>query len=250
MIIIHTPEEIEKIAAASRLTAETLSMLEKAVKPGMSTLVLDHLAEKFIRDRGGTPAEKGYEGYPGSICASVNDTVVHGIPSARKILKKGDIISIDLVVELNGYMGDSCITVPVGHTNKKNMQLIQATEGALFAGIKQAVVGNTVGDIGHAVESYVKPYGYGVLREYVGHGIGTDMHEDPEIPNYGTPGHGPRLEEGMVICIEPMITMGSADIITLRDGWGVVTADGKPSAHIEHTVAITKDGPKILTLRD
>ena len=140
MIIIHTPEEIEKIAAASRLTAETLSMLEKAVKPGMSTLDLDHLAEKFIRDRGGTPAEKGYEGYPGSICASVNDTVVHGIPSARKILKKGDIISIDLVVELNGYMGDSCITVPVGHTNKKNMQLIQATEGALFAGIKQAVV--------------------------------------------------------------------------------------------------------------
>lgn len=143
MIIIHTPEEIEKIAAASRLTAETLSMLEKAVKPGMSTLDLDHLAEKFIRDRGGIPAEKGYEGYPGSICASVNDTVVHGIPSARKILKKGDIISIDLVVELNGYMGDSCITVPVGHTNKKNMQLIKATEGALFAGIKQAVVGNT-----------------------------------------------------------------------------------------------------------
>ena len=226
MIIIHTPEEIEKIAAASRLTADTLSMLEKAVKPGMSTLELDHLAEKFIRDHGGVPAEKGYEGYPGSICASVNDTVVHG------------------------YMGDSCITVPVGHTNKKNMQLIKATEGALFAGIKQAVVGNTVGDIGHAVESYVKPYGYGVLREYVGHGIGTDMHEDPEIPNYGTPGHGPRLEEGMCICIEPMITMGSADIISLRDGWGVVTADGKPSAHVEHTIAITKDGPRILTLRD
>ena len=184
MIIIHTPEEIEKIAAASRLTAETLSMLEKAVKPGMSTLDLDHLAEKFIRDRGGTPAEKGYEGYPGSICASVNDTVVHGIPSARKILKKGDIISIDLVVELNGYMGDSCITVPVGHTNKKNMQLIQATDGARFAGIMQAGVGNAGGDFGHAVESYVKPYGYGVLREYVGHGIGTDLHADPEIPNY------------------------------------------------------------------
>ena len=209
MIIIKTPEEIEKIAAASRLTADTLSMLEKAVKPGMSTLDLDQMAEKFIRDRGGIPAEKGFEGFTGSICASVNDTVVHGIPSAKKILKKGDIISIDLVVELNGYMGDSCITVPVGHTNKKNFQLIKATEGALFAGIKQAVVGNHVGDIGHAVESYVKPYGYGVLREYVGHGIGTDMHEDPEIPNYGTPGHGPRLEEGMVICIEPMITMGT-----------------------------------------
>ena len=154
------------------------------------------------------------------------------------------------MVELNGYMGDSCITVPVGHTNKKNLQLIKATEGALFAGIKQAVMGNTVGDIGHAVESYVKPYGYGVLREYVGHGIGIGMHEDPEVPNYGTPGHGPRLEEGMCICIEPMITMGSPDIITLRDGWGVVTADGLPSAHIEHTITITKDGPRILTLRN
>lgn len=249
MIIIHTPEEIEKIAAASKLTADTLSLLEKAVKPGISTLDLDRMAEDFIRSNGGIPSCKGYEGYPATLCTSVNDVVVHGIPSARKILHKGDIISIDLVVELNGYMGDSCITVPVGHTNKKNMQLIQVTEQALFAGIKQAVPGNHVGDIGHAVESTVKPYGYGVLKEYVGHGIGTDMHEDPEIPNYGTPGHGPRLEEGMVICIEPMINMGSADIITLRDGWGVVTADGKPAAHIEHTVAITKDGPKILTLR-
>lgn len=249
MIIIHTPEEIEKIAAASKLTADTLSLLEKAVKPGISTLDLDRMAEDFIRSNGGIPSCKGYEGYPATLCTSVNDVVVHGIPSAKKILRKGDIISIDLVVELNGYMGDSCITVPVGHTNKKNMQLIQVTEQALFAGIKQAVPGNHVGDIGHAVESTVKPYGYGVLREYVGHGIGTDMHEDPEIPNYGTPGHGPRLEEGMVICIEPMINMGSADIITLRDGWGVVTADGKPAAHIEHTVAITKDGPKILTLR-
>lgn len=249
MITIRTPEEIEKIAAASKLTADTLSLLEKNIKPGMSTLDLDRMAEEFIRKNGGIPSCKGYEGYPATLCTSVNDVVVHGIPSAKKILRKGDIISIDLVVELNGYMGDSCITVPVGHTNKKNMQLIDVTTQALFAGIKQAVPGNCVGDIGHAVESTVKPYGYGVLREYVGHGIGTDMHEDPEIPNYGEPGHGPRLEEGMVICIEPMITMGSADIITLRDGWGVVTADGKPSAHIEHTVAITKDGPKILTLR-
>lgn len=250
MITIYAPEEIEKISAASRLTADTLSMLEKNVRPGMSTLDLDKMAEKFIRDHGGIPACKGYEGYPGTLCTSVNDTVVHGIPSARKILRKGDIISIDLVVELNGYMGDSCITVPVGHTSKKNMQLIQVTTKALFAGIRQAVPGNTVGDIGHAVESYVKPYGYGVLREYVGHGIGTGMHEDPEVPNYGTPGHGPRLEEGMCICIEPMITMGSPDIITMKDGWGVVTADGLPAAHVEHTITITKDGPKILTLRD
>lgn len=249
MITIRTPEEIEKIALASKLTADTLSLLEKTVRPGISTLELDRIAEEYIRSNGGIPSCKGYEGYPASRCTSVNDMVVHGIPSAKKILRKGDIISIDLVVELNGYMGDSCITIPVGHTNKKNLQLIEVTEQALFAGIKQAVPGNHVGDIGYAVEKTVKPYGYGVLREYVGHGIGTDMHEDPEVPNYGTPGHGPRLEEGMVICIEPMITMGSPDILTLRDGWGVVTADGKPAAHIEHTVAITKDGPKILTLR-
>lgn len=188
MITIYTSEEIEKIAAAGKLTADTLSMLEKAVRPGISTLELDEMAEKFIRSRGGIPSCKGYEGFPGSICASVNDTVVHGIPSARKILKKGDIISLDLVVELNGYMGDSCITVPVGHTNKKNAQLLKVTEEALFAGIKQAVPGNTVGDIGHAVESYVRPYGYDVLRDYVGHGIGIEMHEDPEIPNYGNAG--------------------------------------------------------------
>lgn len=249
MITIRTPEEIEKIAQASKLTADTLSLLEKTVKPGISTLELDRIAEEYIRAHGGIPSCKGYEGYPASLCTSVNDMVVHGIPSAKKILRKGDIISIDLVVELNGYMGDSCITIPVGHTNKKNLQLIEVTEQALFAGIKRAVPGNHVGDIGYAVEKTVKPYGYGVLREYVGHGIGTDMHEDPEIPNYGTPGHGPRLEEGMVICIEPMITMGSAEILTLRDGWGVVTADGKPAAHIEHTVVVTKDGPRILTLR-
>lgn len=249
MITIRTPEEIEKIAQASKLTADTLSLLEKTVKPGISTLELDRIAEEYIRAHGGIPSCKGYEGYPASLCTSVNDMVVHGIPSAKKILRKGDIISIDLVVELNGYMGDSCITIPVGHTNKKNLQLIEVTEQALFAGIKQALPGNHVGDIGYAVEKTVKPYGYGVLREYVGHGIGTDMHEDPEIPNYGTPGHGPRLEEGMVICIEPMITMGSAEILTLRDGWGVVTADGKPAAHIEHTVVVTKDGPRILTLR-
>ena len=207
------------------------------------------MAEKYIRDRGGIPSEKGYYGYPGSICASVNEVVVHGIPSARKILRKGDIISLALVVELNGYMGDSCITVPVGHCSKKVAQLLKVTEESLYAGIKQAVVGNHIGDIGHAVESTVKPYGYGVLRDYVGHGIGTEMHEDPEVPNYGQPGHGPILEEGMVICIEPMITMGSPDTYTLRDGWGVVTYDGLPSAHFEHTVAITKDGPRILTMR-
>ena len=250
MITIYSPEEVEKVAAAGKLTAETLSMLEKAVEPGMSTKDLDQLAEKFIRERGGIPACKGYQGFPATICTSVNEVVVHGIPSNKTILKKGDIISLDLVVELDGYMGDSCISVPVGHINKKNAELLKVTEEALFAGIKKAIPGNTVGDIGHAVESYVKPYKFGVLRDYVGHGIGIEMHEDPEIPNYGIPGHGPRLEEGMCICIEPMITMGKADVMTLRDGWSVVTADGLPAAHYEHTLVITKNGPKILTMRD
>lgn len=250
MITIRTPKEIEKIAAASKLTADTLSMLAKEVKAGISTLDLDKIAEEFIRANGGIPACKGYEGYPATLCTSVNEVVVHGIPSAKRILRKGDIISIDLVVEVDGYKGDSCITVPVGRTSKKNMKLIEVTENALFAGIKQAVVGNHVGDIGHAIESFVKPYGYGVLREYVGHGIGTEMHEEPEIPNYGTPGHGPRLEEGMCICIEPMITMGSEKVYTLKDGWSVLTKDGLPSAHMEHTLVITEEGPEILTLRN
>lgn len=250
MITIRTPKEIEKIAAASKLTADTLSMLAKEVKAGISTLDLDKMAEEFIRANGGIPACKGYEGYPATLCTSVNEVVVHGIPSAKRILRKGDIISIDLVVEVDGYKGDSCITVPVGRTSKKNMKLIEVTENALFAGIKQAVVGNHVGDIGHAIESFVKPYGYGVLREYVGHGIGTEMHEEPEIPNYGTPGHGPRLEEGMCICIEPMITMGSEKVYILKDGWSVLTKDGLPSAHMEHTLVITEEGPEILTLRN
>ena len=250
MITIRTPKEIEKIAAASKLTADTLSMLAREVKAGISTLDLDKMAEEFIRANGGIPACKGYEGYPATLCTSGNEVVVHGIPSAKRILRKGDIISIDLVVEVDGYKGDSCITVPVGRTSKKNMKLIEVTENALFAGIKQAVVGNHVGDIGHAIESFVKPYGYGVLREYVGHGIGTEMHEEPEIPNYGTPGHGPRLEEGMCICIEPMITMGSEKVYTLKDGWSVLTKDGLPSAHMEHTLVITEEGPEILTLRN
>lgn len=250
MITIRTPKEIEKIAAASKLTADTLSMLAKEVKAGISTLDLDKMAEEFIRANGGIPACKGYEGYPATLCTSVNEVVVHGIPSAKRILRKGDIISIDLVVEVDGYKGDSCITVPVGRTSKKNMKLIEVTENALFAGIKQAVVGNHVGDIGHAIESFVKPYGYGVLREYVGHGIGTEMHEEPEIPNYGIPGHGPRLEEGMCICIEPMITMGSEKVYTLKDGWSVLTKDRLPSAHMEHTLVITEEGPEILTLRN
>lgn len=250
MITIRSPEEIEKIEKAARLTADTLSYLEKEVRPGISTLSLDQMAEEYIRSHGGIPSCKGYEGFPASICASVDEIVVHGIPSAKTVLRNGQIVALDLVVEVDGYMGDSCITVPVGHVSKKTMQLIEVTQRALEAGIAAAVPGHHVGDIGHAVESVVRPYGYGIIRDYVGHGIGTDMHEEPEIPNYGDPGHGPLLEEGMVICIEPMIAMGSANVRIQRDGWAAATADGKPAAHIEHTVVITKDGPRVLTLRN
>ena len=249
MITIRTPEEIEKIARASQLVAETLTLLEKHVRPGVTTLELDQMAEGYIRSKGGIPSCKGYEGYPATICASVNDVFIHGIPSDKVVLRKGDSVALDLVAELDGYLGDSCITVPVDRVNKKTAQLLKITEESLYAGIRKAVAGNHVGDIGHAVESYVKPYHYGVLREYVGHGIGTDMHEDPEIPNYGTPGHGARLEKGMVICIEPMIAMGTEETWSMDDGWGVVTMDGLPSAHFEHTVAITENGPEILTQR-
>ena len=250
MITIRSPEEIEKIEKAARLTADTLSYLEKEVRPGISTLSLDQMAEEYIRSHGGIPSCKGYEGFPASICASVDEIVVHGIPSAKTVLRNGQIVALDLVVEVDGYMGDSCITVPVGHVNKKTMQLIEVTQRALEAGIAAAVPGHHVGDIGHAVESVVRPYGYGIIRDYVGHGIGTDMHEEPEIPNYGDPGHGPLLEEGMVICIEPMIAMGSANVRIQRDGWAAATVDGKSAAHIEHTVVITKDGPRVLTLRN
>jgi methionyl aminopeptidase len=250
MITIRSPEEIEKIEKAARLTADTLSFLEKKVRPGISTLSLDQMAEEYIRSHGGIPSCKGYEGFPASICTSVDEIVVHGIPSAKAVLRSGQIVALDLVVEVDGYMGDSCITVPVGHVNKKTMQLIEVTQRALDAGIAAAVPGHHVGDIGHAVETVIRPYGYGIIRDYVGHGIGTDMHEEPEIPNFGDPGHGPLLEEGMVICIEPMISMGSANVRIQRDGWGAATADGKPAAHIEHTVVITKDGPRVLTRRD
>ena len=248
-VTIKSDREIQLMREAGIVLAKTHEELEKALHAGMTTYEVNKIGDEIIRSYGCVPSFLNYHGYPASICVSVNEEVVHGIPSARKILKKGDIISLDLVVELDGYMGDSCITVPVGHCNKKMAQLLKATEDSLYAGIKQAVVGNHVGDIGYAVECAIKPYGYGILRDYVGHGIGTEMHEDPEVPNYGEPGHGPRLEEGMVICIEPMITMGSEETYTLRDGWSVVTVDGLPSAHMEHTIAITKDGPRILTMR-
>ena len=248
MITIYTSGEIEKIAAAGKLTADTLSMLQKAVVPGISTGELDEMAEKFIRDRGGIPSCKGYEGFPATICASVNEEVVHGIPGHRK-LHDGDIISVDLVVNKDGYHGDSTITIPVGSVAPETLKLLKVTEECLYKGIEQAVAGKHMGDIGQAVQQYAESFGYGVVRDYVGHGIGADMHEEPEVPNYGRAGHGVLLEEGMVLAIEPMINMGTEKVRQLDNGWTVITQDKKPAAHFEHTVAVTDHGPEILTLQ-
>lgn len=250
MIILKSSHEIEYIRQASQLTAQTLTELIKVVKPGVTTLELDQFAEEYIRSHGGIPSCKGYYGYPATICASINDEVVHGIPSAKRKLKHGDVISIDLVSSVNGYHGDSAITVPVGKVKPAVHKLLKVTEECLFKGIEQAVVGNRIGDISHAVQEYAEKHGYGVVRDFVGHGLGRDMHEDPQVPNYGQPGQGPLLKPGMVICIEPMITMGTYNVRVLGDDWTTVTTDGMPAAHFEHTVVITEDGPDILTMRE
>lgn len=248
MIIYKSEHEIEYIRQACKLTADTLTVLIEAVKPGISTKELDTIAEDYIRSHGGIPSCKGYYGYPATICASINDQVVHGIPSERK-LKNGDIISIDLVSSINGYHGDSAVTVPVGNVNPKTMKLLKITEESLFKGIEQAVVGNRIGDISYAVQKYTEAAGYGVVRDFVGHGLGREMHEDPQIPNFGEPHKGPLLKPGMVLCIEPMINMGTHKVRILDDDWTAVTQDGKMSAHFEHTIAITENGPEILTMR-
>ena len=248
MIILRSSREIEIMREACKIAAETLSILQAVAKPGMSTLDLDKIAEKYIRSCNAIPSCIGYGGFPATICASVNEEVVHGIPNRRR-LKDGDIISIDLVVGKNGYHGDTAITLPIGQVKPEVLQLLKVTEECLFKGIEQAVTGNHIGDISHAVQTHAESYGYGVVRDYVGHGIGTEMHAAPEVPNYGMPGHGPLLEPGMILAIEPMINMGTEKVRTLDDNWTVITRDRKPSAHFEHTVAITEHGPEILTLR-
>ena len=248
MIILKSQSEIDCIREASRLTAETLEMLIAEVKPGVMTIELDSMADEFIRSRGGVPGTKGYHGYPASICASVNEEVVHGIPGKRR-LKSGDIISLDLVVRMNGFFGDSAVTVPVGQIKPEIRELLKVTEDSLFEGIGMAVAGNRLGDISNAVQVCAESHGYGVVRDFVGHGIGRDMHEDPQIPNFGLPGHGPLLKPGMVLCIEPMINMGTPRVRVLEDDWTAVTTDRKPSAHFEHTVVVTENGPEILTAR-
>ena len=249
MIILKTPAEIEVMAAASRVVAEALEIVRKAVRPGISTDDLDHIAEEAILAKGGIPAFKGYRGYPKTLCASVNEQVVHGIPSKRQ-LRDGDIIGLDLGAIVGGFYGDTAVTVAVGRISEKTAKLVRVTEEALYLGIEQAVVGHRLTDISHAVQRHVESAGYSVVTEFVGHGIGRQLHEEPQVPNYGKPGQGPRLQTGMVLAIEPMVNIGGSAIRILDDRWTAVTADGSLSAHFEHTIAVQPEGPaRILSQR-
>jgi methionyl aminopeptidase len=247
VIRTYGPQEIEGIRRSAQVVGKCLLMLAGEVKPGVSTLDLDRLVEKMIRDEGGTPAFKGYRGFPASICASINEEVVHGIPSKDRILKEGDIISLDIGVRKNGFYGDAASTYPVGEVSPLATKLMAATQRALEMGIEQARPGNRVSDISAAIERVVTENGFRVVRALVGHGIGRELHEEPQVPNYGRPGEGPKLTEGMVLAIEPMVNAGTADVLTLSDQWTVVTADRKLSAHFEHTIAIGAQGPRILS---
>jgi methionyl aminopeptidase len=249
MIICRSAAEISRMRAASQLVAAVLSELEAAVAPGVTTADLDRLAERLVRDGGAVPAFKGYRGFPATLCASVNDEVIHGIPSASRKLNEGDVISLDVGVKLNGYFGDSAVSVPVGKVPESTLKLLRVTEQALERAIAQVKVGGRLSDIGHAVQSHVESNGYSIVREFVGHGIGERLHEDPQIPNYGEPGRGPKLAEGMVLAIEPMVAMGRPDTKVLADGWTAVTKDGSLAAHFEHTVAVAADGPIVMTAR-
>ena len=250
MIVCRSAAELGRMREAGRLVGEVLTELAAVVASGVSTADLDALAEKRIAQAGATAAFKGYHGYPATVCASINDEVIHGIPSGRRLLREGDIISIDVGVLLDGYFGDSAVTLPVGHVSEEAAALLRVTEEALYKAIQCARSGNRVSDIGHAVQHHVEAYGFSVVREFVGHGIGQRMHEEPQVPNYGEPGRGPRLTEGVVLAIEPMVNAGKPAVKVLADGWTAVTRDGSLSAHFEHTVAVTAREPWILTARD
>ena len=247
MIIIKSKREIEKLREAGRVVAETHAFLKELIKPGITTGELDKRAEEFIRKKGSIPAFKGYGGFPGSICTSINEEVVHGIPG-KKELKDGDIISLDIGSIVDGYYGDSAKTHPVGEISEENKKLIAVTRQSFYEGIKFAKVGFRLSDISHAIQTYAEAEGFSIVRDFVGHGIGQEMHEEPQIPNYGPPGKGPRLREGMVLAIEPMVNIGTHRVKVLEDDWTVITSDGKNSAHYEHTIAITDDEPRILSL--
>ncbi len=247
MIILKSREEIEKIRKSCLIVAEVLERLREVVAPGVSTWDLNAISEEEAQKRGAVPAFKGYHGFPYALCTSVNEEVVHGMPSKKKILKEGDIVSIDFGVVVDGFYGDAAVTLPVGRISEEAERLCRVTREALELAITQAVVGHRLSDISHAVQAHVEPFGYSVVREFVGHGIGRNLHESPQIPNFGPPGRGVKLKPGMVFAIEPMINQGVPDIRILEDRWTAVTADGKLSAHFEHTVAVTENGPDILS---
>ncbi len=247
MIVLKTGRELKIMREACRISAGALQIAGKAVEPGVSTAEIDKLAEDYIRSQGGIPNFKNYQGYPATACISINNEVIHGIPSAKRILKEGDIVSIDLGAEFQGYHGDNAATFACGDVSPAAKRLMDTTRESLYEGIKRAVSGGRIGDISNAVQSYVEARGYSVVRKFVGHGIGTHLHEAPEVPNFGTAGRGIRLLPGMTLAIEPMINEGSSDVKILPDGWTVLTTDGSLSAHFEHTIVITTDGPKIMT---
>ncbi len=245
-VVYKTKEEVELIRESSLLVAKTHAAIAGLIRPGVTTLKLDKIAEEFIRDNNAVPAFKGYGGFPNTLCMSPNSEVVHGIPK-DKALEDGDIISVDCGVLKNGFYGDSAYTYTVGSVAEEIKQLLSVTKESLYKGIEQALVGNRLGDISYAVQQKAHEYNYGVVRELVGHGVGRDLHEEPQVPNYGTRGKGVQLKEGLVLAIEPMINMGTQKVRFLKDGWSVLTQDGKPSAHFEHTVAIMKSGPEVLS---
>ena len=245
-IILKTPEQLAAMATAGKVHAACLKMLASKCRPGVTTTELDEAAERFIRSQGATPTFKGYRGFPGSICASPNAMVVHGIPDAYA-LQRGDVLSIDVGVTKDGWVADGAITVPIGEVSEEATRLLEATEGSLFAAVDAAQAGNQLSDISHAVQEHVESHGFAVIRTLVGHGIGREMHEDPQIPNFGPPGRGPKLEPGMTLAIEPMTAVGTYEVVTGDDGWAVYSADDSLTAHFEFTVAVTEDGPRILT---
>ncbi len=249
MIYLKTPEEIETMRSSSELLSRTLGELARWIEPGVSTRKLDTIAREYILDNGGKPACLGYEGFPGTLCIEVNDTVVHGFPSDR-LLQDGDIVGIDTVVEKDGFMGDACYTFAVGEISEAKMNLLRTTKEALYVGIEAAKIGARIGDVANAIQTYCEKRNYSLVREMTGHGIGRHMHEAPEVPNYGRRGIGPRIQNGMCFCIEPMVNMGSRNIVIGSDGWECRTRDGKPSAHYEHTLAMVNDKIQILTTFD
>ena len=250
MVVIKTARELSKMKDACRISAEALRVAGEAVKPGVTTYEIDTIVRKYIEKQGATPSFLGYGGFPASACISVNNVVIHGIPSKKHVLKEGDIVSVDVGAYYEGFHGDNAYTFPCGKISANAQALLDATKESLYEGIKKALAGNRIGDIGSAIQQYVEARSYSVVRDFIGHGVGAKLHEDPSVPNYGTPGRGVRLIPGMTIAIEPMINEGTFEVRVLDDEWTTVTKDGKLSAHFEHTVAITPDGPKIMTLCD